>query len=63
MDTPTLPPPDAIRNRMALCRRELAALRKLLRMSMALRQADDARSQRATDRTPAPAGGGDRGAA
>jgi hypothetical protein len=34
---------------MTLCREELAALRKLLRLSLTVRQADEARKQREAD--------------
>jgi hypothetical protein len=54
MDTTAIPSPAAIRDRMALCHRELAALRKLLRISTAIRQADEARAQR---ERPESAGG------
>ncbi len=51
MDTITLPTPDTIRQRMTLCRQELASLRKALRLSLALHQADEARELRAPQPT------------
>jgi hypothetical protein len=56
-----VPPPSAIRERMAACRRELTALRRVLRISLSLEEADAARRQRAAGTDPAPAEGGDRG--
>jgi hypothetical protein len=53
--TATIPDPATIRRRMDSCRQELASLRKLLRMSMALRTAEEARRQREQDGAfPAP---------
>jgi hypothetical protein len=46
MNTPPLPDLNVIRQRMACCRQELAALRKLLRLALAAREADEARRQR-----------------
>lgn len=60
MDTQAVPPPDVIRERTGLCRRELAALGKLLRASLALRQADEARRRRAIDLVTGHGEGGDR---
>ena len=58
--TATIPDPATIRRRMDSCRQELAALRTLLRMSMALRAAEESRRQREQDGqfTPPPAGEG-----
>jgi hypothetical protein len=52
MSTMTLPPPEIIRQRMALCREELAALRKALRLSLAIRQAEEARRRRGAAAQP-----------
>jgi hypothetical protein len=44
-----LPDPDSIRQRMAACRDELKALRKLLRLSLAARAAEEARARRVSN--------------
>ena len=41
-----LPPPREIARRIDSCREELAALRKLLRISLAAQKADQARDRR-----------------
>jgi hypothetical protein len=46
MSTITLPPPDELRRRITDCETELRALRRLLRMSRAAHDADDARRRR-----------------
>jgi hypothetical protein len=46
MNTTTLPPPDELRQRIADCEEELRALRRLLRMSAAMRSATEARERR-----------------
>jgi hypothetical protein len=48
MDTITIPAPDQIRQRIASCEEELRSLRRLLRLSLTAKQADDARQQRAS---------------
>ncbi|HKI35181.1 MAG TPA: hypothetical protein VKA46_25210 [Gemmataceae bacterium] len=47
MDLLTLPPPECIRERIANCERELKALRRLLRVSQVVRDAEEARQSRA----------------
>jgi hypothetical protein len=42
--------PDVIRQRMASCREEMAALRKLLRLALAARAAEEARARRQSSR-------------
>jgi hypothetical protein len=44
--TANLPPPQEIGRRIEACRDEIAALKKLLRLSVAARQADEARERR-----------------
>jgi hypothetical protein len=46
METVTLPPPDQIRRRIGDCEQELRCLRRLLRMSRAIHDADEARQRR-----------------
>jgi hypothetical protein len=50
--TITLPAPDQLEQRIAACAAELKALRRLLRMSRAMHDANEARKRRAqsTDR-------------
>jgi hypothetical protein len=52
MDTATLPEPNVIRERMTSCQQELAALRKLLRLTLAAQQADEARRRREANPLP-----------
>jgi hypothetical protein len=48
METLTLPPPDEIQERITACEIELKSLRRLLRMSRAMRDAEAARQRRRT---------------
>ena len=42
----TIPPPEELQDRIRACREELAALKKLLRLSLAARKAEEAARQR-----------------
>jgi hypothetical protein len=46
MSTLTIPPPEQIVDRIKICREEMAALRKLLRLSKAAAEAEMARRHR-----------------
>jgi hypothetical protein len=46
METITLPPPDLIRRRISDCAQEMKSLRRLLRMSQDMRDAEEARQRR-----------------
>jgi hypothetical protein len=46
METLALPPPDQIRQRINACSQELKSLRRLLRMSQDMRDAEEARRSR-----------------
>jgi hypothetical protein len=48
MGTITLPPPDQIRQRIDSCVQELKSLRRLLRMSQDMRDAEEAGQRRQT---------------
>jgi hypothetical protein len=42
----TIPPPEELQDRIRACREELAALKKLLRLSLAARKAEEVARQR-----------------
>ncbi len=49
MESRSIPPPETIRQRIRDCEQELRALRKLLRISLTLQTADQARERRGRD--------------